>query len=599
MNRSPRLAVVLIVGMLASFESGCGGGSTTTTTNPPPPTVTLTIVAPADVAMSGNNWVVAGVPGFTLLATGTGFMSTTSVVQWNGTAIPTQPGSNTGLTAAVSASLVASPGTACITVYDSTSNSTSNALPFGIASPAAGTAGVVQMVTVAADGTPANASSLVAPAISSTGRYVSFQSAATNLGVGVSSAYQQIYERDTCIGAPAGCTPVTIPISITYDGSPVDGNSRVSSISGDGRYVAFDSQASKIVNFPQSASLCSATAGDNCVYVRDTCIGAAAGCQPSTTLVSTLINGSPAGGGNPTISPDGRYIVFNSTGTSPGTNNIYVRDTCKGVATGCAPTTALISQSSAGVQGDENSILGTVNTGGRYVAFTSYASNLIANDTNLGDPDLYLRDTCVGVAAGCVLSTMEEDISTSGTQAVGALDRFSSASISSDGRFLAFSTLATNLVSQNVNGFGNVYLRDTCNGVVSGCTPSTSLISIGNDGSIANASQDNTSITADGRFVAFASLASNLVPGDTFPANGWKDIFVRDTCFGGGPTCALSTVRVSVSNSPYFAQQSNGTNDYPQISADGHYVVFLSASTNYLASAGNGYVMVYLAKTGF
>jgi hypothetical protein len=154
-------------------------------------------------------------------------------------------------------------------------------------------------------------------------------------------------------------------------------------------------------------------------------------------------------------------------------------------------------------------------------------------------------------------------------------------------------------MTQNVNGFGNVYLRDTCNGTTTPCTPSTVIASLGNDGSIANASQDNTSISATGRFVAFASLASNLVPGDTFAANGWKDIFVRDTCFGAPAGCTPNTVRVSVGNATGFAVQSNGTNDYPLISGDGHYVVFLSASTNYLSAPGNGYDMVFLAKTGF
>jgi Tol biopolymer transport system component len=131
------------------------------------------------------------------------------------------------------------------------------------------------------------------------------------------------------------------------------------------------------------------------------------------------------------------------------------------------------------------------------------------------------------------------------------------------------------------------------------CTPSTVIASLGNDGSISNAGENHPSISATGRFVAFASLASNLVPGDTFPINGWKDIFVRDTCFGAPASCTPSTVRVSVSNAAGFAVQSNGINDYPQISKDGHYVVFLSASTNYLSTPGNGYDMVFLAKTGF
>jgi hypothetical protein len=259
-----------------------------------------------------------------------------------------------------------------------------------------------------------------------------------------------------------------------------------------------------------------------------------------------------------------------------------------------------VSQSTSGQQGNETSETQAVNTGGRYVAFASYSTNFIADDTNAGDPDLYLRDTCVGAPAGCTSTTTEEDVSTSGSQAAGALDTESNPALSNDGRFLAFSTLAYNLAPQPANVFGGIYLRDTCNGAASGCTPATSLVGVANDGSIPNAGGNNTAISGTGRFVAFASLASNLVPGDTFAIDGWKDIFVRDTCFGAPAGCTPSTVRVSVANyANNFATQSNAINDYPHISADGHYVVFLSASTNYLASGGNGMTMVYLAKTGF
>jgi hypothetical protein len=490
--------------------------------------------------------------------------------------------------------MVATPGTVAITVEDS--GTTSNSLPFGIASPAAATAGVVQMITVAPDGTPANANSLVAPAISATGRYVSFQSAATNLGAGVTSGNQQIYERDTCIGAPAGCVPGTIPISVTYNGDPVDNGSEDSSISGDGRYVAFDSMASNII-----ASEPSFCAPYSCAYLRDTCIGAAVGCAPSTGLLTRLPGGQPADGGIPTMSPDGRYVGYNSTGTSPGTNNVYLTDTCDGAPAGCVTSTMLASQSTSGVVGDELSAFQGVSSGGRYVSFVSYAKNLVSTTANEGNPDLFLRDTCIGAPAGCSPTTLQEDVSTAEVPANGgALDTSSDPPISSDGRFLAFTTLATNLVTQNVNGFGDVYLRDTCNGAAVPCTPSTVIASLGNDGSISDAGENHPSMSATGRFIAFASLANNLVPGDTFPIDGWKDIFVRDTCFGAPAGCVPSTVRVSVANYPgNFATQSNGINDYPQISADGHYVVFLSASTNYLVSGGNGFDMVYLAETGF
>jgi Tol biopolymer transport system component len=581
------LTCVLSCIMGCGGNSGVGSGSAL-----PPPTITLTLVGPYNVTLGGTSWVVAGGPTFTLVATGTGFTSS-SVIQWNGSPLATQFGSSTGLVASVSSNLVATPGTAAITVTDS--GTTSNSLPFGIASPAAATAGVVAMVTVATDGTPANNDSLVAPSISSTGRYVAFQSAATNLGAGVTSTYQQIYERDTCIGATAGCVPTTIPISVTYDGSAVNDNSRNSTISGDGRYVAFDSSATNITNFTQAQTICPI---HWCSYLRDTCIGVSTSCTPRTTLISLLPDGSPTGGEGPSISPDGRFIAFTSP-APPGPAQIYVYDTCNGASPGCATSTSLISQSSSGQPGNNTSETQSVSAGGRYVAFASGATNYISDDTNVGNLDLYLRDTCTGATIVCTPTTAEEDISTSGAQAAGQLDVESNPALSSDGRFLAFSTLAYNLVSQPANVFGGIYLRDTCNGTALGCTPMTSLVGVANDGSLPNAGGNNTSISATGRYIAFASLASNLVPGDTFTPNSWKDIFVRDTCFGVTTGCSPSTVRVSVSNWSYLAQQSNAINDYPRISADGHYVVFLSASTNYLSSSSNGNSMVYLARTGF
>jgi dipeptidyl aminopeptidase/acylaminoacyl peptidase len=303
---------------------------------------------------------------------------------------------------------------------------------------------------------------------------------------------------------------------VTYDGSPVDNHSLYSTISADARYVAFDSIATNILNFAQAQAICPISA---CSYLRDTCIGASASCQPVTTLVSTLPDGSPARGEAPSISPDGRFIAFTSP-APPGAAQIYVYDTCNGAPTGCTPSSTLVSQSTSGQQGDEISETQAVNTGGRYVAFASGATNLIANDTNAGNLDLYLRDTCVGAPAGCSLSTTEEDVSTSGVQAAGQLDVESNPALSTDGRFLAFSTLAYNLAPQPVNVIGGIYLRDTCNGATTGCAPSTSIVGSANDGSLPNAGGNNTSISATGRYVAYASLASNLVPGDTFPIDG-------------------------------------------------------------------------------
>lgn len=75
---------------------------------------------------------------------------------------------------------------------------------------------------------------------------------------------------------------------------------------------------------------------------------------------------------------------------------------------------------------------------------------------------------------------------------------------------------------------------------------------------------------------------------------------MRDTCIGAPAGCTPSTVRVSVANyTNNFDTQADGISDYPQISGDGHYVVFMSSATNLLSTGGNGYEMVYLAKTGY
>ena len=167
-------------------------------------------------------FAIAGQGAFTLLAGGSGFTSA-SVVQWNGTALSTTFGDGSDLAAAVPATLIAAPGTVNITVSDPSSSAVSNAMPFSIASPAAATAGVIQLITIATDGSPANADSLVAPSINADGRYVAFQSAATNLVPGPASGFQDIYLRDTCLGtAPSGCVPSTTRISVTYNGAPTN-----------------------------------------------------------------------------------------------------------------------------------------------------------------------------------------------------------------------------------------------------------------------------------------------------------------------------------------------------------------------------------------
>jgi hypothetical protein len=589
MSGRGKVAGVFALTALVLVATGCGGGQSASQ-QPPPPTMTIGVLVP--------DYTVAGGGAFGFFVNGSGFTSS-SVVQWNGNPIPTSFGTNSILTASISGSLIATPGTATITVKDSSSGATSNAQPFGIASPAAATAGVIQLISIALDGSPANADSLVAPSINSDGRYVAFQSAATNLVPGPASGFQDIYLRDTCLGsAPPACTPSTIRISVTSDGSPTNFHSFDSSISGEGRFVAFDSGATNIL--PGTASC-----GNTCAFLRDTCNGAPAGCVPTTMLISLAADGTPAGGANPSMSNGDEFVAFNSnaanivSGDNNGVADAFVRDTCFGAAAGCTPDSTFASLSSTGAQGNATSGLPVLDAVGRFVAFVSWATNMAPPNNPAVEPNMFVRDTCVGATSSCAPSTTRVDVATDGTAANNSLTYNIIPSISADGRLVAFATLATNLVSANVGGWANVYVRDTCAGAPAGCPISTSLVSLGNDGSVGNNGSSDQSMSADGRFVAFSSLSSNLVPGDNEVAGGFKDIFVRDTCFGVASGCIPSTVRVSVTNTPNPETEANDISDYPAISGDGHYVVFLSAATNLVPGGTNGHGMVFLAKTGF
>jgi len=153
----------------------------------------------------------------------------------------------------------------------------------------------------------------------------------------------------------------------------------------------------------------------------------------------------------------------------------------------------------------------------------------VAGDTN-GAGDVFVRDTCVGVPAGCTPSTTRVSVASDGTQ--GNAGVFFDLSISADGRFVAFDSDASNLVAGDTNGAVDVFVRDTCLGAPAGCTPSTIRVSVASDGTQANNSSITGALSADGRFVAIDSNASNLVADDT---NGFIDVFLARTGFAAAP----------------------------------------------------------------
>ena len=532
---------------------------------------------PAITSMSDQS-VGAGWPGFPLTIEGTGFVEGT-ISQWNGFNRPTTVVSNTLLKSAVPASDLSSPGSAQVGVFNaSPGGGNSNRLNFTITPIPAGAVGVIERSSIATDLTEADAGSEEV-SISGDGRFVAFSSDATTLVANDTNGFTDVFLRDTCIGAPAGCLPSVTRLSVATDGTQSDGFSHSPAISANGRYVAFESDADNLVPGDTNQF--------DDIFVRDTCFGAPAGCVVSTTRVSLLADGSQIllANDEPAISADGRFVAFASgiTDFYYGANfNVFVRDTCVGAPAGCNPTTTLVSALPNGQPGSIDSEFPAISSDGRFVAFQSL------DQMSSGDPDkaqeVFLRDTCAGAPAGCNPSTILVSLGDAGSQSAnGAVV----GSISGTGRFVIFATTGSG------GSPAAVFVRDTCTGAPAGCSASTTLVSVAAGGAAAGAGSSGGSLSADGRFVAFQSDADNLVSGDT---NKTTDVFLRDTCAGAPAGCTPSTTLLSLT---LAGVQGNGASFSPVISGDGRFVAFISSASNLAPGDTNKADDALLSRTGF
>lgn len=566
------------------FNPAPGGGLSGALTFTIDPLVSNPVPVAASVSPST---VPVGVSGFPVTVDGSDFVAA-SVGQWNGSNRGTTVVSSTRLRAGVRLADTAVAGNASVAVFTpAPGGGTSASLNVTIA-PAAGTVGVVDRPSVPDDQAEAEGNSF-SPAISADGRFVAFVSLATNLVAGDTNGLRDVFLRDTCRGAPAPCTPSTTRISVASDGTEANGDAfGPPSISPDGRFVAFDSFADNLV--PGD------TNGTSDVFLRDTCIGAA-GCTPSTILVSVASDGTQGAdfSGSPFVSASGRFVAFLSTSTnlvSGDTNaatDVFLRDTCIGAAA-CTPSTIRVSLASDGTQGNQTSFNASLSADGRFVVFESSASNLVSGDTN-GTDDIFLHDTCIG-AVGCTPSTIRVSVGAGGAQATdfSFLPR-----ISANGRFVVFTSFANNLIASDLNPGHDVFLFDTCFGAL-GCTPSTTRVSVSAtegepDAPNGGPATGGAVMSADGRFIAYGSRATNLVAGDT---NGTFDIFVRDTCLNA-VGCTPSNLRVSVALDG--GTQASNRSDLPAISADGRFVAFQSCAADLLPADNNNECDVFLART--
>lgn len=307
--------------------------------------------------------------------------------------------------------------------------------------------GTTTRVSTSSSGSQANGESLIGT-ISANGRYVVFASYATNLVPGVTNGADQFYRKDLQTGA-------IICVSTTNTGipgnHPTSGGIALPTLSSDGRYACFSTEAGNLV--------INDTNGNEDSFVKDCDTG-------EIWRVSTNTGGGQVEGGwDPRISGDGWYVVFQSSsfhldpGNTGNLSQLYVKDRH-------TDTTSRVSVSSSGVLGNADSDNGLMAFSGdsRYVAFSSNASNLIANDTN-GVSDIFVRDLTSG-------TTIRASTSSSGAEANG---QCIIPSISPDGRYVSFSSDAANLVSVDVNGAMDVFAKD----LVSGETMMISLITGG------------------------------------------------------------------------------------------------------------------------
>jgi hypothetical protein len=292
----------------------------------------------------------------------------------------------------------------------------------------------------------------------------------------------------------------------------------------------------------------------------------------------------------PSTSTTGQFVAFASISNNLITNEtnnggiIFIRNTCVGVAA-CIPVTAAISTDPNGNPANGPSSEPAINAGASDAVFTSLATNLV---TSVGVPadvsQVYWRPTCLTV--NCVVTPttfVTQIISVSADGLSAGNGKSYNPAISSDGEWVAFISLATNLVS-NVTLDGvtpQVFLRETCGGVVSEtCTPTTFLVSTADGITPGNGLSSNPAVSESGLFVSFTSIASNL--GATAPnPSGAQEIFQRSTCVEN--TCTANTILIST---PDGVTPADGASSESSISSTGQFVAFASTATNLEAGVG-------------
>lgn len=451
-----------------------------------------------------------------------------------GGALPLGLSLNSSTGAVTGTPMTAGNSTVTLRVVDSTGKSATGSVLFAIHTR-------TDRVSVDGNGTAGNSASST-PSINGDGSLIAFASQATNLAAGVSGSQIFVHNRQTnqidVVSRDSNATLVNAG----------NGVSSAPSISSDGRFVAFVSLATNLVT---------SVSGQQ-VYLRDRQAG-------TTTLVSkdNLGNAGNGASSTPAISDDGSVIAYVSAATNLVTGvsgqQIYLFDRV-------AATTTLVSKdnSAVPVAGNGASATPAVNSTGQFVAFASLATNLGAAG---GNQQIYVRDRLAGVN-GTISLVSKDSTATAGN------GNSATPSISGDGRFVAFMSFATNLVT-GASG-QQIYLHDQN----TGANGTNSLVSRDNNAVPVQGNGASTvpSISSNGQVVTYASLGTNLL--NPAPAVAGQQVYSFDRLAGATGTTSL----VSKDNS-VVPVAGNFASDTPSANSTGSFVAFSSQANNLVASA--------------
>jgi hypothetical protein len=468
------------------------------------------------------------------------------------------------------------------------------------------TLGQTALVSVNTNGTSANGDSTY-PIITPDGRFVAFESTATDLVTNNQRSSINVYLRDLS-------SNITVLASVSTDGlAGGNGDSHLSAVSSDGRYVLFSSFA-KNIGAPLNSG--------SDIYLRD--MQAQSNYWVSTNVARLLGMGNynkyNANGFNPVMSEDGQTIVFRVTKdssslvlrhnlasnttlvissnqfaaylynreycgpsisddggvvaymetaktatSSAATNQIYVWDSTN-------KTNTLVTLAPDGITpGSANSDSPVLSANGRALAFLSVATNLIANTPAETHVRVYLRDLATGVTK---LANLETNLN----KPLG--DVFEYPILSADGSLVMFESSSDGLVDNDNNGTDDVFINNTKTGItelVSSRSPALDFKITSGSSSIAE-----KGLSRDGRFAVFSTQADTMVTGDT---NLGSDIFVRDRATGE---------ILLVSGNADGTGTGNSSSVQPSISADGSLVAFQSEASDLATGDTNGVTDVFL-----